>query len=210
MTLFDRIRAAAAEVASRARFVQIDDAGLASFAQTLPVGLAGLSSDDPAHLRFDDERDTLVYVLAVDAVNFGSGWFPVLRKLEGRSGYLTIATALRRHFEELGAPEPADLARITQADCARIFAQDPANPETWELMGHFARALRDLGRSVLDLALWNDWSRCGGWRADLISNPRPLLPCEVIRAGCLPTRPSTMPAVRPPVGDSAPDFLFAP
>ncbi len=152
MTLFDRIRAAAAEVASRARFVQIDDAGLASFAQTLPVGLAGLSSDDPAHLRFDDERDTLVYVLAVDAVNFGSGWFPVLRKSEGRSGYLTIATALRRHFEELGAPEPADLARITQADCARIFGQDPANPETWELMGHFARALRDLGRSVLELA----------------------------------------------------------
>ena len=44
---------------------------------------------------------------------------------------------------------PKQLQRLTQADCTRIFGQDPAgNVAVDELMGLFARALGDLGRYV--------------------------------------------------------------
>ena len=151
-SLFERMRAAAARVAAQARFVHIDDAGIAAAADSMPDNLAAAESDDPAHLCFDDPADTLAYVLCVDAVNFGSGWFPVLRKAEGRSGYFTIAGALRRHFETAGRFEAGDLASLEPADCTRLFDQDPGNPESEELMALFARALRDLGTRVRERA----------------------------------------------------------
>ncbi len=149
MTLFDEIRAAARDVAERARSVRIDDAGLRDLADRLAPELACSSSDDPAHMRLADDDTTLAYVLCVDAVNFGSGWFPVLRKPEGRSGYFTIATALRRHFESEGALDAPSLAHIECGDCTTLFGQDPTNRESEELMALFARSLRDLGRYIL-------------------------------------------------------------
>jgi hypothetical protein len=150
VSLFDEIRSAAREVARRARFVRIDFDALGEFAKSLGPELSAVDCDDPAHMRLSDDRETLAYVLTVDAVNFGSGWFPVLRKLEGRSGYFTIATALRRHFEANGSWSAAALARIRPVDCTRVFLQDPANTETEELMALFARSLRDLGQYTLD------------------------------------------------------------
>ena len=40
MTLFDRMRAAAREVASRARFVRVDEAGVERLADAMPADLA--------------------------------------------------------------------------------------------------------------------------------------------------------------------------
>lgn len=149
MSVFDAVRSAAREVARRARFVRIDEEGLAALADRLPDDLASVSSDDPAHLRFADDRDTLAYVLCVDAVNFGSGWFPVLRKGPGLSGYFTIANALRRRFESDGRLEPEALVALEASDCTRIFGQDPTNAESEELMALFASSLRELGRTTL-------------------------------------------------------------
>ena len=36
----------------------------------------------------------------MDAINFGSGWFPTLRKRAGLSGYNTIAAALSDRFRD--------------------------------------------------------------------------------------------------------------
>jgi hypothetical protein len=103
-------------------------------------------------MRLSRDADTLAYVLCVDAVNFGSGWFPVLHKPEGQSGYFTIATALRRRFESEGSFTAAELCDIEAADCARIFGQDPDHPEVGQLMELFARSLRDLGRYTCERA----------------------------------------------------------
>lgn len=135
-------------MAERARFVEIDDERLQALAEDLAPGTAAASGDDPAHVRMSSDDETLAYVVTLDALNFGSGWFPVLRKPEGRSGYFTIATALRRHFEARGPWSAAELQAVTTDECARVFGQDAGSPEVLELMALFSRALADLGHSL--------------------------------------------------------------
>jgi hypothetical protein len=81
----------------------------------------------------------------MDAINFGSGWFPELQKRNGRSGYLSLAGALRDHFESNGEFDAGTLRAMTAADCARILEQSSPTPAIWELMDLFARSWRDLG-----------------------------------------------------------------
>lgn len=145
MSIFDEIRAAAREVARRARFVRIDEAGLDALAARMAAGDLDDGDDDPTHHRMSDDTSTIAYVITMDAINFGSGWFPLLRKPDGRSGYFTIATALRRSFESEGPWSTARMCSLDAAACARIFGQDENDAQVGELMGHFASSLRDLG-----------------------------------------------------------------
>jgi hypothetical protein len=144
--VFARIRAAAERVAARARHVRIDEAGLEALCARVAADPPAGASSDPAHLAFADPAHTLAYVVTLDAVNFGSGWFPQLRKPGGRSGYFTIATALRRHFEAHGPWDAAALQRQGAAQCARVFGQEGAGAGADELMALFAEALTELGR----------------------------------------------------------------
>jgi hypothetical protein len=144
--VFARIRAAAEAVAEQARAVRIDEPGLRALGRRIAASRVAEATSDPAHLAFEDPEHTLAYVLTLDAVNFGSGWFPHLHKPGGRSGYFTIATALRAHFEAQGPWDAAALQRLSAAECSRVFGQEQAGPQAAELMALFARALCDLGR----------------------------------------------------------------
>ncbi len=46
--------------------------------------------------------DTVTFLLTLDAINFGSGYFPLLRKRPGMSGHFTIAASLNDRYEERG------------------------------------------------------------------------------------------------------------
>jgi hypothetical protein len=81
------------------------------------------------------------YLLALDTINFGSGWFPTLNKRAGKSGYFTVAWGLADRFREHGPYSNDELRALTQADLARQLAQ----PDDHELMGLFAQALNQLG-----------------------------------------------------------------
>lgn len=148
-TLFDRIRSACAEVAKRARAVRIDEGGLESLAELLTRERPLAPGIDPAHHHLGEPSSTVAFVITLNAVNFGSGYFPHLRKRPGLSGYLTLSSRLREHFESEGPWSAEGLLRLTAADCARVFGQDP-EPVANELMGLFARALRDLGQFLLE------------------------------------------------------------
>ena len=84
--------------------------------------------------------------LTLDAINFGSGWFPTLRKRQGRSGYYTVAGCVRDRFAAFGPWSAEALARIGAGEIASVLGQDPGH----ELMELFARSLRDLGRRLCD------------------------------------------------------------
>jgi hypothetical protein len=147
-SVFDAVRASAAQVMARARSVRIDDAGLAGLVERLrraPLPAAGL---DPAHAKVGDDSATLAYVLTLDAINFGSGYFPFLDKPDGRSGYFTIATGLERRFRAAGPWSPAELANLDAQTLAKVFRQDLRIPEVAELMDLYARGLNDLGAFV--------------------------------------------------------------
>jgi hypothetical protein len=136
-------------VARRARAVRIDEDRLESLASSLAGERRSAPVVDPAHQRLATPAATLAFVITLDAVNFGSGYFPHLRKLPGLSGYLTLSTRLRQRFESEGPWSAEALLRLTAADCALVFGQD-RGPVADELIGLFARALRDLGRFLLE------------------------------------------------------------
>ncbi|MGH0036244.1 MAG: queuosine salvage family protein [Myxococcota bacterium] len=150
MNTFGRIREAAAEVARRARFVRLDEDRAGDLAGRLVATLAEPPLLDPAHHHRGDDASTLAFVVTLDAVNFGSGWFPFMRKRPGCSGYFTVATALTEHFDRAGPLSAGALAAATTEGCAELFDQDPAVPEMAELMAHFAAAWRELGRFLQD------------------------------------------------------------
>lgn len=86
-------------------------------------------------------------MLILDAINFGSGWFPTLEKLPGHSGYRTIAAHLHAHFESRNGPwTPSELQAITSAELAEILGQDPDHP----LIALYATSLNDLGAHLHD------------------------------------------------------------
>jgi hypothetical protein len=142
--VLDRVREACAAVASRARSVRVAPERLEALAAELERAPAPLELD-PAHHQLGDPGTTLAYVLTLDAVNFGSGWFPKLRKRPGLSGYFTIATSLKEHFEARGAWSAADLRGLDTDACRRVFGQPAGDACVDELMALFARALRELG-----------------------------------------------------------------
>ncbi len=137
LSLCDEVRTTCAQIAPGARYVQIE--------------LAALDAVEPGPApRLDPERHFLegpvdqvaAYVLALDAINFGSGWFPTLRKRPGCSGSVTISWALAEHVRERGGPwSPAELRALGAEAVAWALGQDPRH----ELMALYARALRELG-----------------------------------------------------------------
>jgi hypothetical protein len=137
VTLTDDVRAACAHVAASARHVRIVEPAVAGYAATLPA-------EGPPAPDLGDASDEAraAFSLTLNAINFGSGWFPTLRKAAGMSGFRTVEAGVRAH-----GPWSADaLAAMTPERIAAAVGQDPGH----ELMGHFARHLRELGERVRD------------------------------------------------------------
>jgi len=131
MALTDDIRAAAARVAAEAAFVTIDHDAIEPYARTL-----GEPAPPHPDIAGDDETRA-AFSLQLNAINFGSGWFPTLEKKPGMSGFRTMEAGLTAH----GPWSAAQLRGITREEIARTMGQDPAH----ELMGLYERALRELG-----------------------------------------------------------------
>jgi hypothetical protein len=137
LALTDDIRAAAARVAGAARQVRIVQEAIDPYARTLPA-----TSPPAPDLEGADDETRAAFSLQLNAINFGSGWFPTLRKPPGLSGFRTVEAALRAH----GPWPAAALATIDRAEIAAALGQDPGHV----LIGHFARHLRALGARVRD------------------------------------------------------------
>ena len=149
-TIFDQIRNQCAKVAGRSGHVRIDSDRIPAYAASLPLEKLMHPELDPNSHYLGRQRDTLAFLLILDSVNFGSGYFPHLRKRPGMSGYFTTASSLNDYFKKYGPLSAGQLAEISVVQCTRIFDQDPANRTIHELMQHFANALNDLGLYLLD------------------------------------------------------------
>ena len=144
-TIFDQIRKTCQEVANRAGHVRINYDRIPAYASCLPVEQAVQPQLDPNCHYLGRQKDTVSFLLVLDSINFGSGYFPHLNKSPGRSGYYTVAGCLNDHFRDSAPLSAHKLTQLTPADCIRIFRQDPQNRTIAELMRFFARALNELG-----------------------------------------------------------------
>ena len=146
MGLCDDVRTECARIASGARWVTIQPDALDDVETGPPPAL-----DPEEHLLEGDPEDMALFTLTLDAINFGSGWFPTLRKRPGRSGSRTVAAALTEHVRAHGLWDADQLRKLDAAAVAQALGQDPHH----ELMDLYAQALRQLGafvdaRSALD------------------------------------------------------------
>jgi hypothetical protein len=134
--LCDEVRDTCAAVAADAQWVSIDIEALGALEPGPPPAL-----DPDRHYLEGSEVDVATYMLAVDAVNFGSGWFPTLNKRPGHSGYFTIAASITDRFRADGAWTPAELRAMRTDELADTLGQ----PRDHELMSLYAQSLRSLG-----------------------------------------------------------------
>ncbi len=142
-------------VAGRARHVRIHEERIAAYGAALPAPSPAAAPDAPRECSF---------WLTLDAINFGSGWFPTLRKAPGRSGYFTIHDGLRRRFDAEGPWTAGDLAVLKAGEIAATLDQDPEH----ELMALFATSLNDLGARLLTECQGSFPAAVGGSAVDLV------------------------------------------
>src|SRR3954447_19390956 len=114
MGLCDRVRENAAAIAAEARHVRIDLDRVGQIEPGPPPVL-----DPERHYLEGTPDDVATYLLTLDTINFGSGWFPTLRKRPGSSGYYTIAWALADKFRAEGPWSNAELRTLTAEGVAR-------------------------------------------------------------------------------------------
>lgn len=143
---FDAIRSAAAAVADDAAFVRINEERLAGYAAHLELEGVPPPSYDREHHFWGSTEDTVAFQLTLDSINFGSGYFPHLRKIPGTSGYHTIARSLKAWWENEEPLSGEALREMTPERTARIFGQEVGGTGPAQaLMALFAQALVDLG-----------------------------------------------------------------
>jgi hypothetical protein len=139
--LLNRIRRDCARIAAEARSVSIN----VDRAAAVEPGPAPALDPERHYLEGSDE-DVAAYLLTLDSINFGSGWFPTLRKRAGCSGYFTVAWALSDRFREEGPWSNAELEALDIREISAVLGQAPDH----ELMALYAEALNQLGRFLGD------------------------------------------------------------
>jgi hypothetical protein len=136
MGLCDDVRRSCAEIAAGARHVTIDPGRLGSVEPGPEPVL-----DPERHYLEGSREDVAAYLFTLDSINFGSGWFPTLRKRPRCSGYYTVAWGLADRFRARGGWTNDELRAMKGGEIAGALGQD----EGHELMELYAQALRQLG-----------------------------------------------------------------
>jgi hypothetical protein len=158
VSLTEEVRRHCAAVAASARWVTIEVDALGSVEAGPPPVL-----DPERHYLEGSPEAVASYMLALDAINFGSGWFPTLRKRPGLSGYYTVAWALADLWRADGGWSNCELRALTATEVAAVLGQEPEH----ELMALYARALNDLGSFLGDHGALDVIASAGGSAEEL-------------------------------------------
>ncbi|MBU6474899.1 MAG: hypothetical protein KGL10_03590 [Alphaproteobacteria bacterium] len=144
------IAPACAGVAGRASHVGINHDKIPAYARFIadayPV-TTELGADD--HFISSDHEKAAAYVLALDSVNFGSGYFAIAKECGLALEYAVIARGLKKSFENGAFAVPEEWRRVTAKDFSRLLSVPQGrNPELDVLLENFASHLRATGEKI--------------------------------------------------------------
>ncbi len=135
--LTDRVRRNCAEIAAHARHVRIDpDAMVAA------GGIVGLN--ETLHFLDGEPADVARYVLILDSINFGSGWFEELSTTTD-----ALTQRLTAHARASGPWAAGELRALDAAAVGEVLGLDPEH----QLMRLYSAALNHLGLFLGDRPL---------------------------------------------------------
>lgn len=154
---FLQLRNTAFKIVSMARHVTVDD-NLTDELAKLVVRFA-----NSGELQLEEQswylgsyQGALAFVLVVDYLNFGSGYFRHLRKDSSGSGYLTFARGLVKYFQSNWPFRPSDLTALEPNDFVTILGQHDPDVQLSYLTSLLAKSANELG-SHLDRHYQNDF-----------------------------------------------------
>lgn len=149
----DAIRAAAADISARARFIRIREDRIAPYAEFL-LSRYPIHTELPEDMHFVSEtspEQTASYVLALDSINFGSGYFHVARQAGVALEYDVIAKGLKLAFLQNRLNTPEKWRLVTPAECHDAFGIPAETHESLDqLMWAFAKHLSETGRIITE------------------------------------------------------------
>jgi hypothetical protein len=148
--IFDRIRDATARVAELADQVTIDEDRLETYADELPAGEIEVPERDEELHYFGHGEATVAYIVTLDTINFGSGYFPWTQPRDGYTDYGMVARSLTDRFERHGPFDPEELTELAAEDCGELFAQEIQHDARRKLMASYAHTLGELGEYLLE------------------------------------------------------------
>ena len=149
MWTFDNIRQSCRFVAENSEFVHIRYDKIDDYAAKLARVKPDKPQMDTTCQYIGHGDDTVAFFAILNSINFGSGYFPYLKKRAGMSGYFTIASGLNDLFKK-NPLTAKDLINISSEECAAILGQEVVDRVVYELMKLYATSLRDLGNYVVD------------------------------------------------------------
>lgn len=125
----------------RARQVRVDKEQIADYVGGLAEAVGGAPDEAPPSPPGADRERAAALAICMNAINFGSGWWPMIRKRPGHSGYATMAAGVTDRFAADGPWSAEELVAMDAPAIAGVVGQDPEHP----LMAQFAAALCDVG-----------------------------------------------------------------
>ena len=149
---FDSIRQAASAIAKDAELVRVNyDAVQAYAGQLATIDAMHLPGEalDAQRWYLDDPLGAAAFALCVNCLNFGSGYFPLLKKDSSNSGFNTVAAGLARYFEQHWPFAPAHLGEIGPAEVLGILGQSDERADSLQpLTCEMSTALAELATLV--------------------------------------------------------------
>ena len=147
MSTLEAVRETCARVAEVAEHVHINRDVMPEYVEKVAAATPITGLDPDFHYLQGSDEDKATFVIVLDTINFGSGWFPVINKGQASSGYFKIAGSLKEWFRRYGVPTATRLRSLTREECCAIFGQQ-GNSKAIDLMQLFASALNDLGDEI--------------------------------------------------------------
>lgn len=124
--------------------MRIDETKIEGYAVELGRTVPSEPTEGPPAER--EPEAAAAFAICMNAINFGSGWWPTIRKRPGLSGYSTMEAGVAERFDSSGPWRAEELVAVSAGEIAATLGQDPQHP----LMAQFAAALRDVGAHLLE------------------------------------------------------------
>jgi len=144
-SIFEEIRQKTALVMKQAQDVRLNDEVIEDYTNQIinlyPPEIPEMTDDWHLIDRKNPTR-TALYVLVLDSINFGSGYFESIKPHDGLSGYALVASCLKEAFEYKFWDQITVLAGLNPEDCAKVFYQDISDPDIEQLMALFVWSIQ--------------------------------------------------------------------
>lgn len=151
-TLFDDVRYGFAFVAEQAQHVNIRHDRLLDYSAILPDKSLDNTLDAEHHFSSPSIEETASYIIMLDAINFGSGYAPLMAaegwEMIDHSTYFTLSTRLKHYFEQHGVVTAEQMVAFDIQEMKNILAL-PSGRYSDEFAGLVRDSVIELGQAVI-------------------------------------------------------------